>query len=58
MRGTGRERLRLLGTGVLVTAAAFEVWWISTVNIQVPRDGLGVVMVSRADIPLGQTDRY
>jgi hypothetical protein len=53
MRGTGRERLRLLGTGVLVTAAAFEVWWISTVNIQVPRDGLGVVMVSRADIPLG-----
>lgn len=44
MRGTGRERLRLLGTGVLVTAAAFEAWWISTVDIQVPRDGLGVVM--------------
>lgn len=47
MRGTGRERLRLLGTGLLVTSAAFEAYWIATVDIQVPRDGLGVVMVSR-----------
>lgn len=46
LRGTGRERLRLLGTGVLVSAAAFEAWWLATVDIQVPRDGLGVVMVS------------
>lgn len=45
-QGTGRERLRLLGTGVLVMGAAFEAWWIATVDIQVPRDGLGVVMVS------------
>lgn len=45
MQGTGRERLRLLGTGVLVVAAAFEAWWICTVEIQVPRDGLGVIMV-------------
>lgn len=44
LRGTGRERLRLLGTGALVTAAAFEAWWIATVDIKVPRDGLGVTM--------------
>lgn len=51
MRGTGRERLRLLGTGALVLAAAFEAWWIATVDIQVPRDGLGVVMVSSIGTP-------
>ncbi|KAG8830126.1 hypothetical protein FRC17_005378 [Serendipita sp. 399] len=44
VRGEGRERLRLLGTGVLVTAAAFEAWWIATVEIQVPRDALTVIM--------------
>jgi ABC-type enterobactin transport system permease subunit len=48
MRGTGRERLRLLGTGVLVVCAAFEAWWIATVDMQVPRDGQGVIMVSSA----------
>lgn len=45
MRGTGRERLRTLGTGILVSAAMLEAYYLCTADIKVPRDGFRVNMV-------------
>ena len=45
MRGTGRERLRTLGTGILVSAAVFEAYYLCTADVKVPRDGFRVNMV-------------
>ena len=45
MRGTGRERLRTLGTGIIVSAAVVEAYYLCTADIKVPRDGFRVNMV-------------
>ena len=45
MRGTGRERLRALGTGILVSAAVLEAYYLCTADIKVPKDGFRVNMV-------------
>lgn len=45
MRGTGRERLRTLGTGILVSAAVLEAYYLCTADVKVPRDGFRVNMV-------------
>jgi hypothetical protein len=45
MRGSGRERLRTLGTGIFVSAAVLEVYYLCTADVKVPRDGFRVNMV-------------
>ncbi|KAK1226680.1 hypothetical protein PQX77_010323 [Marasmius sp. AFHP31] len=39
IRSTSLERYRSFAIGLLVTAAAGEAYWISTVGIPIPRDG-------------------
>ncbi|KAK1226695.1 hypothetical protein PQX77_010339 [Marasmius sp. AFHP31] len=39
IRSTSLERYRSFAIGLLVTAAAGEAYWISTVGISIPRDG-------------------
>jgi hypothetical protein len=45
MRGTGRERLRVLGTGIFISAAVLEAYYLCTAEVKVPRDGFRVNMV-------------
>ena len=43
--GTHKERWRMYAIGTIVCAAVTEGYWVSTVQVKIPRDGLGVVMV-------------
>ena len=45
MRGTGRERWRTYVVGALLCAAGLEAYWIATVTIDIPPNGLDVFMV-------------
>jgi len=45
MRGSGRERLRTFGIGVLISAAVVEAYYLCTADIKVPKDGFRVNMV-------------
>ena len=47
--GSYKERWRTLAIGAIVCAAVAEGYWVSTVRIQIPKDGMGVVMVRDAD---------
>ncbi|KIM71348.1 hypothetical protein PILCRDRAFT_54875, partial [Piloderma croceum F 1598] len=42
--GSHQERWRTLAIGAIVCAAVAEGYWVSTVQIQIPKDGMGVVM--------------
>jgi hypothetical protein len=43
--GSRKERWRTLAIGAIVCAAVTEGYWVSTVQVKIPANGLGVVMV-------------
>ena len=53
MRGTGRERLRALGTGIFISAAVLEAYYLCTADIKVPKDGFRINMVRCGSTKVG-----
>lgn len=46
INGSYKERWRMYAIGAIVCAAVSEGYWVSTVQVKIPRNGMGVVMVS------------